>query len=118
MVDHVQLPKIHRYHEVDRSQRYLESKGNIQKVSGHTRDATELIATSKIARLMLKNPTRTAAAGGGRSSRMDPRALVGPLPSRHQRIPWKPEVVVSRIQAVCFDCALAWHRRIPQVLVV
>ena len=44
---------------------------------------------------MLKNPTRTAAAGGGRSSRLDPRALVGPLPSSHQRIPWKPEVVVS-----------------------
>jgi hypothetical protein len=106
VVDHVQLPKIHRYHEVDRAQRYLESKGNIQKMSGHTRDANELMATSKVARRMLKNPTRTAAAGGVRSSRLDPRALVGPLPSRHQRIPWKPEVVVSGIQTVLFDCAL------------
>ena len=40
---------------------------------------------------MLKNPTRTAALGGG--SRLDPRALLGPLPSGHQRLPWKPEVV-------------------------
>lgn len=48
VVDHVQLPKIHKYHEVDRSQRYLESKGNIQKMSGFTRDANELIATSKV----------------------------------------------------------------------
>ena len=47
-MDHVQLPKIHRYHEVDRSQRYLESKGNIQKMSGYTRDANELMATSKV----------------------------------------------------------------------
>jgi hypothetical protein len=48
VVDHVQLPKIHQYHEVDRSQRYLESKGNIQKISGLTRDAADLIATSKV----------------------------------------------------------------------
>ena len=45
----------------------------------------------QVARRMLKNPTRTAALGGG--SRLDPRALVGPLPSSHQRLPWKPEVV-------------------------
>ena len=48
VIDHVQLPKIHKYPEVDRSQRYLESKGNIQKMSGFTRDANELIATSKV----------------------------------------------------------------------
>ena len=91
VVDHVQLPKIHQYHEVDRSMRYLERKGNIQKVSSYTRDAQELMATSRVARRMLKNPTRTAALGG--VMRLDPRALMEPLPSRHQRIPWKPEVV-------------------------
>ena len=48
VIDHVQLPKIHTYHEVDRSQRYLESKGNIQKMSSFTRDANDLIATSKV----------------------------------------------------------------------
>jgi hypothetical protein len=48
VIDHVQLPKIHKYHEVDRSQRYLESKGNIQKKSSYTRDADELMATSKV----------------------------------------------------------------------
>ena len=45
----------------------------------------------QVARRMLKNPARTAALGSG--SRLDPRALMGPLPSSHKKIPWKPEVV-------------------------
>ena len=48
VVDHVQLPRIHQYHQVDNAHRYLESKGNIQKMSGFTRDANELISTSKV----------------------------------------------------------------------
>jgi len=52
VVDHVQLPRIHQYHQVDNAHRYLESKGNIQKMSGFTRDANELISTSKVSNPM------------------------------------------------------------------
>jgi hypothetical protein len=51
----------------------------------------KLVFWYQIARKMLKNPTRTSALGGG--SRLDPRALMEPLPSSHKRIPWKPGVV-------------------------
>ena len=68
VVDHVQLPKIHQYHEVDRSQRYLESKGNIQKISGLTRDANELIATSKVRGFCVGNRAKFLAWAVFRSS--------------------------------------------------
>mmetsp|Transcript_31940 Transcript_31940/g.49898 ORF Transcript_31940/g.49898 Transcript_31940/m.49898 type:complete len:341 (+) Transcript_31940:1-1023(+) len=92
VVDHVQLPHVFRYNEVDKSKMYLEATGRNQKFQSFNKGAADLMATSRVARKMLKNPVRTAALRNERE--IDVRALMGPLPDKHVRVVKKPEVVL------------------------
>jgi hypothetical protein len=91
VVDHVQLPHVPRgacrVPALEQAQRYIEGKGGLQRQAPFSRDAPDLIASSRVARAMLRHPARTGAGA-------DPRAAVRALAPSHARLARHPEVVL------------------------
>jgi hypothetical protein len=90
VVDHVQLPHVPRgacrVPALEQAQRYIEGQGGLQRQAPFSRHAPDLIASSRVARAMLRHPARTGAGA-------DPRAAVRALAPSHVRLARHPEVV-------------------------